>query len=99
MDQAVNHTAFGVEPAGHAIEVSCVAVFVTPPDSPRQEVSNLDEARGVRVHEHRHLGQISQISPPGAFLPKSPRQSLEGFFVVRLVHHHQAPVFFFLPVP
>lgn len=46
MDQAVNHTAFGVEPAGHAIEVSCVAVFVTPPDSPRQEVSNLDEARG-----------------------------------------------------
>lgn len=99
MDQAVNDTAFGVEPADHAVEISRIAVFVTPPDSPRQEVDNLDETRGIRVHEQRHLGQISQIPPPGAFLPKAPSQSLEGFFVVRLVHHHQASVFFFLPVP
>ena len=40
MDQAVDYTAFGVEPPNHAVEVSRVAVSVTPPDSPRQEVRN-----------------------------------------------------------
>ena len=44
MNQSVDHSAFCVETPHDPIEVPGIGVFITSPDSPRQQVRNLDKA-------------------------------------------------------
>ena len=99
MDQSVEHSAFYVETPHDPIEVPGVIVFVPSPDSPSEQIRNLDEARRRRVHEQGHLGKVAQVSPSRALVAKIPGQSLQRLFVVRLVHDHETTVLLALAVP
>ncbi len=88
--QTVKGASFAIKPIFDDIVELRIAALKMPEHSVGNEISELDEARGLGVQEQRHFREISENAPAMSHSTKVSRQALNGGLVSGLVEHDYA---------
>lgn len=96
VNEPVQHAALGIEPGDDFIKVSGILKIVSTPNSPGDEIGDLDNTRGLRIDEERHFSHVAEFSPARSLNAKRAGETLKRAFIVRLVHDDEAAMLSFL---